>query len=94
MITEEELVERHIREYESRMKHIDEMIERASQAVGAGGEEAGKELAELKAERDKLQARLDELRQLSEEEWLKEGGPMVIWDLVALRLEKLLERIG
>ena len=94
MITEEELVERHIREYESRMQHIDEMIARAGQAIPAGNEEVAKELEELNQERAKLQARLDELRKLSEEQWLKEGGPMVVWDLVALRLEKLLERIS
>jgi hypothetical protein len=33
MTTKEHLVEQHIREYESRLKHIDELYERAHQAT-------------------------------------------------------------
>ena len=34
MTTKEQLIEQHIREYESRLKHIDELFERAHEAAG------------------------------------------------------------
>ncbi len=94
MSYEDELVERHIREYESRMQHIDEMLEKATKALPLGEEELAAELAKLQEERDNLESRLNELRKLSANEWAKQGGPLVFWDQVGLRLEKLLKRLG
>jgi len=93
MSTDEQLVERNILYYEARLKHIDELFEKASKAPGAGTPEVDKELAELKAERSKLADELAQMQEKSLEEWAKEGGPMVIWDLLAERLEKLVERL-
>jgi len=90
MTTDEQLVERNILHYEARLKHVDELFEKAHKAVEP---EASEELAELKKERAKLADDLEKLKQKSLEEWAKEGGPMVIWDLLAERLEKLVERL-
>ena len=90
MTTDEQLVERNILHYEARLKHVDELFEKAHKAAAP---EASEELAELKKERGKLADDLEKLKQKSLEEWAKEGGPMVIWDLLAERVEKLVERL-
>lgn len=90
-----QLAERHIREHEARLKHIDELmgqVDKAKQAV-TDSSEVSAELADLKQERGVLANQLDELRKKSAEEWAEKGGPMVMWDIVADRLEKLLERV-
>jgi hypothetical protein len=90
-----QLAEQHILEHESRLKHIDELIEKvdeASQAL-ADSSAVSAELANLKKERALLVDQLDEIRQKSIEEWAKSGGPMVMWDIVANRLENLIERV-
>jgi len=92
MTSENQLVESHVKEYTSRLKHIDELITRAGKADMQKVEHQS-ELSDLKQERDKLAGHLDKIQMQSEEEWAKEGGPMVIWDLVAERLEKLVEHI-
>lgn len=92
MKTEEQLVEKHVMEYASRLKHIDELITRADKAEDQSSTHKA-ELSELKQEREKLAGHLEEIRQQSLEEWAKEGGPMVIWDLVAERLERLVEHL-
>jgi len=90
MTTEDQLVESHVKEYTSRLKHIDELIARASKADIQKVEHRS-ELSDLKQERNNLAGHLDTINVLSAEEWAKKGGPMVMWDLVAERLEKLLE---
>jgi len=92
MSSEEQLVETHVMEYESRLKHIDELIEHTEKKGNLNPGHAA-ELSELKQDREKLVDNLDEIRRKSAEEWAKEGGPMVIWDLVAERLEKLVEHL-
>lgn len=92
MTTEEHLVETHVREYNARLEHIDELIERAAK-TGNPKPEHATELTELKQQREKLANQLIDIKQLSAAEWAKEGGPMVIWDLVAERLEKLIEHL-
>lgn len=94
MTTDEQLVERNILRYEARLKHVDELFEKAHKMAKNAAPGASEELAELKKERGKLADDLDKLKQKSLEEWAKEGGPMVIWDLLAERLEKLIERLG
>lgn len=89
-----QLAERHIREHEARLKHIDELMGKADKAEQtADSSEVSAELADLKQERGVLADQLDELRQKSAEEWAEQGGPMVMWDIVADRLEKLVERV-
>jgi DNA repair exonuclease SbcCD ATPase subunit len=86
-----QLAESHIKEHEARLKHIDELMEQADKAKHEAEDSA--ELESLKGERVTLANHLDELREQSAEEWAEKGGPMVMWDIVADRLEKLVERI-
>jgi len=90
-----QLAERHIREHEARLKHIDELMGKVDSAgqEAAHPSEVSEELADLRQERGVLADQLDKLRQKSAEEWAEKGGPMVMWDIVAERLEKLVERV-
>jgi DNA-binding transcriptional MerR regulator len=90
-----QLAERHIREHEAHLKHIDELMDQADKAEQAAADSSGvsAELADLKQQRGILAGQLDELKQKPIEEWAQKGGPMIIWDIVAGRLEKLVERI-
>ena len=91
-----QLVQQHILEHESRMKHVDELLERARKDK-AGGSDADEELAGMKLERDKLSSRVEAFKLKPPEQWSTEEfektGPMVIWDALAQQLEKLIERI-
>jgi transcriptional/translational regulatory protein YebC/TACO1 len=94
-----QLVENHIDQYESRLKQIDLLLERASTAVAKSQAHADihTEIANLRAEREKFASQLGTLKQKSinslPEEMLEKSGPMGIWDEVAQQLEKLVERI-
>jgi len=94
-----QLMRRNITEYESRMKHIDELIARARKGIGNGPEhrEYRDSLENLKQQRDKFAGWLDELRMKSLENWrldeIEKAGPMGMWDAVGQQLEKLVERI-
>jgi len=93
------LMRKNIMEYETRIKHFDELIARAEKGVGTGPEhaEAADSLASLKQQRDKFAVWLDELRLKSLENWrvdeIEKAGPMGVWDAVGQQLEKLVERI-
>lgn len=95
----DQLANQHIREHESRLLHIDELLNRADK----GREklkplsELETQLFELRAEREKLSQHIEELKTKSLEDWqvaeIEQVGPMIIWDAVAKKLEKLVERI-
>jgi hypothetical protein len=92
------LVEQHIREYESHLKHLDELMQRAEKRIAVSGSgEAEKLLANMKLERDQLSSRIEEFKLKPPEEWTEEEfektGPMVIWDTLAQKLEKLIENV-
>ena len=95
----DQLAERHILEHESHLKHIDELLDRASKGAAKLSEpdKAKDELAEIEEQRVKLLNHIEQLKQKSREEWqeetIEEVGPLVMWELVAKRLEKLIERI-
>ena len=95
MTNKEQLVERHIREYEARMKHIDELMESADAALsGTSATSAlSEELDSIKQERERLQSHMETMQKESEIAWTEKGGPMVMWDVVAERLESLLEKV-
>jgi hypothetical protein len=99
MTDENQLMRQNILEYESRIKHFDELIARADSVVGKGPEhaETRDSLASLKQQRDKFAVWLDERRLKSLENWraeeIEKAGPMGIWDAVGQQLEKLVERI-
>lgn len=90
------LSEQNFREYEARLKHIDELLIRSDQSV-KNRTEFDDELNRVRAERGELLDHLDALKKKSQDEWQTDGieysGPMIIWDAVAKRLEKLVERI-
>lgn len=93
------LIERHILEHESRLKHIDELLERAKKVAEGGGDDAQMraEFGEVKRDREELSGRLQKLKRASPEYWqkkaLEKAGPMGVWDAVAQRLERLVERV-
>ena len=95
----DKLTNQHIVEYESRLKHIDELVERARKRAeeGAAEPEVSKQLAQVMQEREKLASGLEELKAKPREDWqekdIERAGPMGIWDAVAQQLEKLVERL-
>ncbi|MCI0507228.1 MAG: hypothetical protein L0Z73_14125 [Gammaproteobacteria bacterium] len=85
-----------IRQYESQLKHIDDVMERASRIRSENAElnaELSAELKELAGHRGELADYIEELRDKAPFEWMEEGGPMVLWDAVAERIEELVARI-
>ena len=94
----EHLIEQHIRAYEARMKHIDELYQRAHTATGKLDEshEAHAQLGELNAQRSLLQQDADEVRTMSLDKWreatVASAGPMAVWDILAQQLEDYIER--
>lgn len=87
-----QLVQQHILEHESRLKHVDELIERAQAGGGAA-----EQLADVKRERDQLSSRFESFKLKPPDQWSEEEfentGPMVVWDTLAQKLEKLVERL-
>ena len=98
MTTKEQLIEQHIREYESRLKHIDELFDRAHEAAGHHDEstESGAELKDLRAQIALLRDTHEEVKERPidkfREETVRSAGPMAIWDVLAQKLENFLER--
>lgn len=91
----DQLIEQHIREYEARLKHIDELMARA-QRQGASPDTHA-ELAEIQGRREELAGQVETLKQKPREHWeedeIRQAGPMGVWDVVAQKLEHLLERL-
>jgi hypothetical protein len=92
------LIQQHILEHESRLKHMDALLERAQQ--GASKSKAGdiaEQLASAKAERDKLAGHVEEYKKRPPGQWseseFENKGPMIVWDTIAQQLEKLVERM-
>jgi len=98
MTTKEQLIEQHIREYESRLKHIDELYQRAQQAANRPdtAAESASELKELEAHLSLLRETTEKVKAMPLDKWRSEtarsAGPMAIWDVVAQKLEDFLER--
>jgi len=97
MTTKEQLIEQHVREYESRLKHIDELYERAHKATEHLDDQSTRsELKELAKKRAQLPRDADEIKTMPIENWREEtvqnAGPMAIWDILAQKLEDFLER--
>ena len=94
MANVDQLAERQIREHEARLAHVDELMEQAhKEAEGKESESIKKELGEIKEERVKMADYIEELKTKSPEQLMQTAGPMVMWELVAKRLEKLIEHI-
>ena len=86
----DKLAEQHIAEHQSRIKHIDELLEEVEKA---GDEESKQELTELKEKQTEMGDYIEQLKEKSPEQLMETAGPMVMWELVAQRLEKLIEKI-
>ena len=84
-----QLAEQHNRQYESQLKHIDEVME---QAQAKQTENA--DLEELAKHRGELADYIEELKDKAPIKWMEDGGPMVMWDIAAERIEELIERIA
>ena len=93
------LAEQHILEHQSRLNHIDELLQRAKDAEQKAGGQAPQspELTALKQERDEFSDYVDSIRKDPAAYWQKKvadnAGPMAVWDAIAERLEALLERL-
>ena len=79
----------HISRYQAKLKHLDQLLERARQKKASEHE---KELQELAAKREELAEQVSEMKDWKEEE-IEKAGPMAVWDSLAQQLEKLVERI-
>lgn len=98
MTTKEQLIEQHIREYESRLKHIDELFERAHEAAGQP-EDTSRSAAELESLRAQVALLRDTHKEVKEMpidrlrgDTIRSAGPMAIWDVLAQKLENFIER--
>jgi hypothetical protein len=92
------LIQQHILEHESRLKHLDELLDRAHQGLAKTKDsDAAEQLAKAKQARDALSGRVEEYKLRAPDQWseaeFEKTGPMVIWDTVAQQLEKLVERM-
>ena len=89
------MIQQHILEHESRLKHVDELLERAQQKIAK--EDAAEQLAKAKQERDKLSSQVEEFKVRAPDQWseadFERTGPMVVWDTLAQQLERLVERM-
>ena len=98
MTTKEQLIDQHIREYESRLKHIDELYDRAHSATEHLDEDhdTRAELKDYATQRSRLQQQADEVKTMPVANWREEtvqnAGPMAIWDILAQKLEDFIER--
>ena len=95
MTGRDQRIEQSILAYESRLKHVDELLDRAHHHKPPA--EVAEELKQARHEREKMAAHLEEMRRKPPEHWQEEeiesAGPMGIWDAVAQQLEKLVERL-
>jgi len=93
------IAEQHILEYESRQKHVGELLGRAREKISTGAEHSDvrARLEELEKEQDMLTVRLDEFKLEHLDNWREEeiekSGLMGLWDALAQQLEKLTERL-
>jgi hypothetical protein len=98
MTTKEQLIEQHVREYEARLKHIDELYQRAQEAAGhpEPAQPSGSELKDLQAQLSLLRETTQHVKAMPVDKWrsetLRSAGPMAIWDVVAQKLEDFIER--
>ena len=102
MIGKEQLIEAHIREYQSRLKHVDELFVQAKQ-VTENLDETHESHSELEDYAEQAKYYLGKQDEESEEvktmkvnKWREEtaaaAGPMAIWDILAQKLEGFIER--
>ncbi|MFT5221233.1 MAG: hypothetical protein ACI9LO_003061 [Planctomycetota bacterium] len=100
MTTKEQLVEQHIREYESRRKHLDELLVRAKDAAKGldDDHDIKAKLRQYHGQQAELITKTEKFRKMSLDQWRKDSiqsaGPMAVWDVLAQKIEDLIERAG
>ena len=98
MSNKEHLIEQHIREYESRLRHIDELYQRAHDVAGQLHEthDAHTELQDYKTLLLQMKQKAEEAKSMTVEHWrsdtVQSSGPMAIWEILAQKLEDFVER--
>lgn len=90
----EQLIEHHIREYESRQKHMDELLERAEKEVEDRPELKG-DLSAIKSKHDEMVDSVADFKQGKVDkhavEAIETAGPMGVWFGLISELETLIE---
>ena len=95
----DQLIEQQIRERESRLKHIDEMLDSVHQRLDTTdvSDDIEKELEEIRIQRESLENDIAIMKRVTPENWeddsISRAGPMGVWDAIAQRLEKLAEHL-
>lgn len=95
----DDLVDRHVREYEMRLKHLDDMLDRAREKVDRRPDlpDAARKLSDLEDRRGSLAKQIREIKDKTLDHWEEKevayAGPMAIWDIVAIEIEHLIERL-
>ena len=93
------LAGQHIREYESRLKHIDELIELAHKATTElkPDHPLKSEVDQYREQRAELARQVEQPNEISKEHWREDliasSGPMAVWDILAQKLEELVEKL-
>jgi len=94
MQDKEHLVDQHIREYESRQRHVDELLERAEKHI-ANQPEHQESLSEIKARHDEMVGSVQSFKQGKANKQavqaIEQAGPMGVWFGLISELESLLE---
>jgi hypothetical protein len=98
MTSIERLVGQHVSEYESRLKHIDELYQRAQDAaIKIEDNVVNSELGKYQRQRADLARHTDKIKKMPIEHWredmIQASGPMGVWDILAQKLEDLIERL-
>ncbi len=93
------LAEQRVREYDLRLRHVDELLDYADKELARSSKDAETSalLKRVKDDRDKLAVWLEETKRKLPENWaqdeIRKAGPMGIWDAIAQQVERLVERI-
>ena len=99
MTATERLVSQHIKEYESRLRHIDELFHRAQKASAklADDHVIKSELETYQRQKAELKKQTEKLKTMEPDNWREEtiqaAGPMAVWDILAQKLEDVIERL-
>ncbi|MFT5658614.1 MAG: hypothetical protein ACI9KN_001895 [Gammaproteobacteria bacterium] len=99
MTITDKLVDQHIREYESRLKHLDELYGLAKQksAKLEQNHPLKSELRQYNEQYTKLADQTARLKKMPLAHWredtVQSAGPMAVWDIFAQQLEDFIERI-
>jgi len=91
----EHLIEQHVLRYQARLSHIDELVERVDRGDNLNdAAQLADELSHIRQEREALLSQINGLKSDYSEAWqqqnIEQSGPMIIWEAVANKLQKLI----